>query len=115
MWKLTLLLLGCVAFSVFVSLAWPKAQITQASYLGIQPGMTALQVESLLGGPPEPGCEVIRDADGVVRVGRYWSGVVLDVVVAFDDDGKALSKDCYRPGSQQSEARVLDKLRAWLP
>jgi hypothetical protein len=101
---LGVVLLGGVACLL---LAAPPDRITERNCNKIVPGMTAAQVEDILGRKPDAIVTV-----GGVELQRTWIGRTGSIDVAFDDDGRVVSR---MPFMRMREESVLERLRSWLP
>jgi hypothetical protein len=98
------MLLGAV---VCVWLVAPPDRITERNCNRIEPGMTAAQVEDILGRKPDAVITV-----GGIELQRTWIGRTGSIDVAFDHDGRVVSR---MPFMRMREEAVLDRLRSWFP
>jgi hypothetical protein len=89
--------------------------ITPRNVEAIRPGMTAAEVEALLGGPPglyDPTVSV-EPVPAAAPPGKHWIGGRAAVYVCFDPDGRVTESHplAVRPiGS----TNPLDRLLRWL-
>jgi hypothetical protein len=95
-----------MASGVLFLLVVPSDRITQANCNRIRPGLSATQVEDILG----------RKPDGVINLGgniqRTWIGRTGSIDVTFDGEGNVVSR---MPFLQFREASILERIRSWIP
>ena len=98
------MLLGGV---VCLLLVVPPDRITERNCNRIKPGMSPAQVEDILGRKPDAVITV-----GGIELQRTWIGRTGSIDVAFDDDGRVVSR---MPFMRMREESVWDRLRSWFP
>ena len=96
-----------LAGGVCLLLVVPSDRITQANCNRIRPGLSATQVEDILG----------RKPDGVITVGgnefqRTWIGRTGSIDVTFDAEGNVVSR---MPFLRFREESILERIRSWIP
>ncbi len=85
----------------------PSDRITRRNCERIEPGMSAAQVEDLLGRKPDAAITV-----GGIELQRTWIGRTGAIDVAFDDNGLVVSR---MPFMSMREETFLDRLLSWWP
>ena len=83
----------------------PSDQITERNCNRIEPGMSAAQVEAILGRKPDTVLTL-----GEIELQRTWIGRTGSIDVAFDDNGLVVSR---MPFMRMREESFLDRLRSW--
>jgi hypothetical protein len=96
-----------MAGAVCLSLISPSDRITERNWHRIKPGMSAAQVEDLLGRKPDAAVTV-----GGIELQRTWIGRTGSIDVAFDGEGLVVSR---LPFLRTREESFLDRLRSWFP
>jgi hypothetical protein len=109
-WLLRLTILVCfllLAVGLCLWLVSPSDRITERNCNRVEPGMSAAQVEDLLGRKPDAVITV-----GGIELQRTWLGRTGSIDVAFDDHGQVVS---HMPFLRLREESFLERLRSWLP
>jgi hypothetical protein len=125
LWLGVLVVVATTGYGVVQRLI-PERPISRDAYDRISKGMTQVEVEAILSGPPRPYFidndyveeTVIAPLPGFcpgaqedVKYDRLWGGSRLGIEVYFDDDGRVVEKRLlavYRKGDW------LHQLRRWL-
>jgi hypothetical protein len=112
-------LLGVVGFSLFLWLATPTPGVTWENFRRLRAGMSARDVERLLGQPLE-----VEEA-GRCTI-RLWQGEKVKISLTFEEDvlgsGEAFPPQSPRYGlmigpvehMRPAEESLLDRIRRWL-
>jgi hypothetical protein len=87
----------------------PIDPINRRNLNRIEVGMTAAQVEEILGRGPDEIMTV-----GGIEVFRVWIGARLTIQVSFNENGLVTFRDAM-PFGRQGQESFLDRLRANLP
>jgi hypothetical protein len=103
-----LLALVGIAGGLLVLVRPPLPGVTRANYERIQYGMTAAEVQSLLGGPPEKRDVFSPLRDRGLMTEDRWQANGLTVRVQFTDKGRVYDK--YLAGDEEGFIALVRRL-----
>jgi hypothetical protein len=102
-------------------LASSQPRIDSETFEQIQPGMTLMQVETLVGRPPgnytHGQVKIIHDAglEGSSDYYKEWIGEKIAIMVRLDQEGTVSKKECVPTWHlTRGNRTVLERLRLWL-
>jgi hypothetical protein len=105
MWAGFLVVLVLLVGVGTLCLVGPQDRITERNCNRIKPGMSAAEVEDILGRKPDAVITV-----GGVELQRTWIGRTGAIDVTFDDNDRVVSR---MPFMRMHEESFLDRLRSW--